>query len=171
MKKTINFTAIAITLAIAMMLAATSIIVVSATQTWGTQTEVERAAARMETYTPEYASVIEQIAQERGVEPWKVKIYDECQYSVKVEETDGDYVGAGSKNVEVWYLSVDGSVEPIYAEERYLTCSSLFDLTPEDILPAINETVGGHKADEVVKMHNEWIDEVAQSDNFDILFD
>ena len=148
MKKTINFTAIAITLAIAMMIAATSIIVASATQTWGPQTEVERAAARMETYTPEYASVIEQIAQERGVEPWKVKIYDKCQYCVKVEEPDDDYVGAGRKNVEVWYLSVDGSEEPIYATERYLTDNDIFDLTSEDIHPAINEIVSGHKADE-----------------------
>ena len=162
MKKTINFTAIAISLVIGIVLSMTSIIVASATHFCEPQNELERVAERISTYTPEYASAIEQIAQERGVEPWKVTFYPKKQYSVMVEEPD--YVGAGKKSVEVWYLCVDGMEEPVYATERYLEDNNYFDLTSKDIHSAINKTVGGYKAEELMIMFDDWMEAVANSD-------
>lgn len=159
--KKIRAELVALVAAIEIFVFATILLGVWATHPNYPTTGTSRNVMVLQSYTPQYASAIEQIAEERGVKPWQVSIACQYEYGVSVADADSGYVGAGKRSIPVWYLCVNGLKEPIYAEADYLTTNDLFDLTVEDINPAVSNSVAGYTATELVKMNQEWFDSLS----------
>ena len=147
MKKASLFVAIATVVTLATVLA---VCITHANHPTG----IAQQATVFRSYTPQYASAIQQIAASRGVKPWQVSITCHNQYCVSV--ADSGYVGAGKKSIPVWYLCVNGLEEPIYADDEYICRKDIFDLALEDINPELNAVIDGYTGAELVSLHNRW---------------